>query len=88
MIANQHSHEDKGIPAVMEVLLLAIGFSSAHADGNEKLEFVGHIEEILGHFWAIEKNLMITMHNSPWFMNPSNCGTIRPDETGSQSCKS
>lgn len=47
----------KVIPAVMAVLLLAIGFSSAHADGNEKLEFAGHLEETLGHFWAIEKNL-------------------------------
>ncbi len=45
------------IPAVFAALLLAVGFSFAYAEDDEKLIFAGYIEESLGHFWAIEKNL-------------------------------
>lgn len=45
------------IPAIFAALLLTVGFSFAYAEDDEKLSFAGHIEESLGHFWAIEKNL-------------------------------
>lgn len=44
------------IIAIFAAILFAISFSFAHAD-DEKLAFAGYIEESLGHFWAIEKNL-------------------------------
>src|SRR5690348_11810297 len=45
------------IPAVFAALLFAAGFSFAYAEDDEKLSFAGYLEETLGHFWAIEKNL-------------------------------
>jgi hypothetical protein len=45
------------IMPIVITLLFATGFSSVHGDENEKLEFAGYLEETLGHFWAIEKNL-------------------------------
>lgn len=43
--------------AVIATLLFAVGFSSASADQNEKLEFASALEETLGHFHALELNL-------------------------------
>lgn len=48
---------NKVIAAVIASLLFAVGFSTAHADEQEKLDFAGYLEETLGHFWAIEQNL-------------------------------
>lgn len=45
------------MPAVIATLLFAVGFSSAHAAENEKLDFAGYLEETLGHFHALELNL-------------------------------
>lgn len=47
----------KVITAVIATLLFAVGFSSAHAAENEKLDFAGSLEETLGHFYALELNL-------------------------------
>src|SRR5574338_924817 len=45
------------IPTIFAALFLAVGFSFAYAEDDEKLSFAGYLEETLGHFWAIEKNL-------------------------------
>jgi hypothetical protein len=47
----------KVVPAVIAALLFAVGFSSANAEENEKLDFAGYLEETLGHFHALELNL-------------------------------
>jgi hypothetical protein len=47
----------KVIPAFIAALLFVVGFSSVHADENEKLDFAGYLEETLGHFHALELNL-------------------------------
>src|SRR5574338_1706222 len=38
-------------------ILVLFVMPSSFAEYDEKLEFAGYIEESLGHFWAIEKNL-------------------------------
>jgi len=42
--------------ATLAAILFVTSVSFAHAE-DEKLAFAGYIEESLGHFWAIEKNL-------------------------------
>jgi len=49
----------KSILAVLAFIAFASSSSIAFADTDydEKLAFAGHLEETLGHFWAIEQNL-------------------------------
>lgn len=57
MIISNRIYMNKVIAAVIASLLFAVGFSTAHADEYESLDFAGYLEETLGHFWAIEQNL-------------------------------
>ncbi|TBR09959.1 MAG: PEFG-CTERM sorting domain-containing protein [Candidatus Nitrosotenuis sp.] len=49
----------KSILAVLALVAVVSSASLAFADADydEKLAFAGHLEETLGHFWAIEQNL-------------------------------
>lgn len=42
---------------VLTFLMLTTSAAPVFAEENEKLEFVGYLEEILGHLWALEQNL-------------------------------
>ncbi len=42
---------------MLTFLMLTTSAAPVFAEENEKLEFAGYLEETLGHFWALEKNL-------------------------------
>jgi predicted secreted protein with PEFG-CTERM motif len=48
-----------GFSALLLIFISSVGVTQTFAEEipDEKLAFAGHLEEILGHFWAIEKNL-------------------------------